>query len=193
MNRSGRWPGFLILVASSLLSATASPEDSLRPQDFRTTSAFELVVQSSSYLRPGQTKVVAKSALATRVKGLAPGNSAGLEILFLSEPITETSRADALARQAKELRKRDHALLVLYLDTQGKIWQVNLEYVVPGTTVSRTIAWKPEELRQFGRYALDGKRLTLKSKGAYSESEGERLTLSWDVDVVLPVLDPVKP
>jgi len=183
-----------MLVGSSLLVASvASPEDSLRPQDFRTTSTFELVVQSSSVLRPGQSKIVAKSALATRVKALVPGNSAGLEILFLSEPITETSRADALARQAKDLRKRDHALLVLYLDAQGKISQVNLAFVVPGTTVSRTIAWKPEDLRQFARYALDNKRVTLKSKGVYGESEGERLTLSWDVDVTLPVLDPIKP
>ena len=182
-----------LLVASVALSLSAAhPEDVYRPQDFRTAAVFELVVESSSVLRLGPSKIVATSALATRARGLMPGNSAGLEILFLSEPLTETSRPDALARQARDLRKRDHAVLVLFLDAQHKLWQVNLEYVIPGTTVTRTIAWKPEELQQFSRYTLDGKRLALKSKGTYRETGGERLTLSWDVDASLPVLDPVK-
>jgi hypothetical protein len=190
----GRRLGIGALVASGLLSlSSASSQDGYRPQDFRTTSVFQLAVESSSVLRPGQSKIVAQSALATRAKAPVAGHAAGLEILFLSQPLTETSRAEALARQARDLQKRDHAVLQLFLDTQGKISQVNLGYVVPGTTVSRTIAWKPEDLQKFSRYALDGKRLTIKSKGVYSESADERLTLSWDIDVSLPVLDPIKP
>jgi hypothetical protein len=190
----GRWPRILGLVASGLLApSVASPGDAYRPEDFRTTSVFELVVESFGVLRPGPSRIAAKSAVATRVRGLTSGNSAGLEILFVSEPITQTSHADAVLRQARDLRKRDHAGLVLYVDAQGKIWQVNLEYVVPGTTVSRTIAWKPEELQQFSRSTLDGTRLTLRSKGLYRESGGERFTLSWDVDVSVPVIDPAKP
>jgi hypothetical protein len=66
---------------------------------------------------------------------------------------------------------------------------------VPGTTVARTVAWKPEELKKyFSAYQFDGKRLVLKSKGRYSESENgrENLRLSWDVDVNLPVVRDVK-
>jgi hypothetical protein len=194
MRSLGRWPSIPALVASGLLWVpAASPQEAFRPQDFRTTATFQLVVQSSSVLRPGPSSIVAKSALATRARGLMPGNSAGVEILFLGEPITDASRADILERNARELRKHPHAVLVLFLDGRGKIWQVNLAYVAPGTTVSRTIAWKPEELQHFSHYALDGRRLTLTSKGLYSESGDEGLTLSWDVDVSVPVLDPAKP
>jgi hypothetical protein len=189
-----RWPRMLALAASVLAaSAPAGSEDGFRPQDFRTTAVFELRVETSGVLRPGPSKIVAKSAFATRVRGLMPGNSAGLELLFLSEPITEASRADVLERHARDLRKRDHAVLVLFLDAQGKIWQVNLTYVIRGTTVARTVAWQPAELAEFSRYTLDGKRLVLKSNGLYRESSGEQFTLSWDVDVSVPVLDPAKP
>ncbi len=191
MRRRSRWPGLLALAASIVaFASTADSQDTLRPQDFRAaTAVFELVVESSSVLRPGPSKIVAKSAVATRVRGLMPGNAAGVEIAFLSQPVTET-RADTLARQARDLRKRDHAVLVLYLDVRHKIWQVNLEYVVPGTTVVRTIAGTPEELQPFSGASLDDRRLTLKSKGLYRETGGERFTLSWDVDVSVPVLSP---
>ena len=195
VRRRSRWPGLLALAASVAVTAsTADSQDSFRPQDFRaTTAVFELVVESSSVLRPGPSKIVAKSAVATRVRGLMPGNAAGVEIAFLSQPVTETSRADALARQARDLRKRDHAVLLLYLDVRHKIWQVNLEYVVPGTTVVRTIAGTPEELQPFSGASLDDKRLTLKSKGLYRETRGERFTLSWDIDVSVPVLNVTTP
>ena len=164
----------------------------MRPQDFRTAAMFQLVVQASSVLRPGPSTIVAKSALATRARGLTPGTS-GLEILFSTEPVTGASRPDVLERQARDLRKRDHAILALSLDAQGKLSQVNLTYVIPGTTVVRTVAWRPEELTQFTRYSMNGKRVLLKSKGLYRDTSGERLTLSWDVDVNVPVLDSAKP
>ncbi len=69
---------------------------------------------------------------------------------------------------------------------------MNLSYVVPGTTVARTVAWKPEDLKKyFSDYQFDGKRLQLKSKGTYSEvdSKQQTMSLAWDVDINLPVFD----
>ena len=76
----------------------------------------------------------------------------------------------------------------------NNIWQANLSFVAPGVTVARTVAWKSEELQKyFSDFRFDGKRLVLKSKGSYSESEGhEKLRLSWDVDLNLPVVREVK-
>ena len=96
---------------------------------------------------------------------------------------------------ARELKKSDYAALVLFLDKDNKVWQANLSYVIPGTTVARTVAWKPEELKKyFSNYRFDGKRLILKSNGSYSETESgkEKLRLSWTVDFNLPVSGSVK-
>jgi hypothetical protein len=93
------------------------------------------------------------------------------------------------------LKKSSYAALILYIGKDNKIWQANLSYVVPGTTVARTVAWKSEELQKyFSDHRFDGKRLVLKSKGIYSESEKghEKLRLSWDVDLNLPVVREVK-
>jgi len=100
-----------------------------------------------------------------------------------------------LKNGARELKKSDYAALVLFLDKDNKVWQANLSYVIPGTTVARTVAWKPEELKKyFSDYQFDGKRLTLKSTGSYSETESgkEKLRLSWNVDFNLPVFGSVK-
>jgi hypothetical protein len=54
---------------------------------------------------------------------------------------------------------------------------------------------RPEELKKyFSNYHFDGKRLMLKSKGSYSEQESgkEKMRLSWNVDLNLPVFHPVK-
>src|SRR5215471_14783647 len=120
MRRFTRWRGILALLALSLVYvADASPEDSFRPLDFGTKSSFRLVVQSSKVLRTGQSAVVAKSAFATRLHGLMPGKSEGLEILFFSQPITEASRVDLLENHARQLKKHDYAAFVLYLDKQN--------------------------------------------------------------------------
>jgi len=70
-----------------------------------------------------------------------------------------------------------------------------LSYVVPGTTVARTVAWKRDDLdRYFSDLQFDGTRLVLKSRGHYDESPSgpEAMRLSWDVDVNLPVIREVK-
>jgi hypothetical protein len=183
-------PGLLaVSVACYVIGASQASSDGLRRQEFQTNAAFELIVSSSKVLRPGTTTIMAQSAFVTRTHGLIPGNSDGLELQFFTRPITEAARTDILENGAKELRRSDYAALVLFLDKERRVWQVNLTYVVPGSTVARTVAWKPEELRQFSNYNFDGKRLLLKSKGSYSESGEERLRLSWDVDLRLPVFD----
>jgi hypothetical protein len=148
------------------------------------------MVDDSTVLRVGASKIVTQSALVTLVHGLIPGNSDGLEIQFFTKPITEAGIADVLKNGAKELKKSDYAALVLFLDKDNRVWQANLSYVIPGTTVARTVAWKPEELKKFfSDYKFDGKRLSLKSNGSYSDTESrkEKLRLSWNVDFDLPV------
>ena len=159
-------------------------------RDFNTRSVFELVVNDSSVLKAGASKIVTQSAFVTLAHGLIPGNSEGLEIQFFTKPITEAAIADILKNRAKELTKRDYAAFVLFLDKANKLWQANLSYVIPGITVAITVAWKPDELKKyFSSYQFDGKRLTLKSKGSYSDMESakENLRLAWNVDFNLPV------
>jgi hypothetical protein len=68
------------------------------------------------------------------------------------------------------LRRRGYAALALFLDARNNLWQVNASYVVPGTTVARTVAWKPEELKAyFSRVTFSGGRLVLKSAGRYAD------------------------
>ena len=164
-------------------------------RDFNTRSVFELVVNDSSVLKAGASKIVTQSAFVTLAHGLIPGNSEGLEIQFFTKPITEAAIADILKNRAKELKKSDYAAFVLFLDKANKLWQANLSYVIPGITVARTVAWKPDELKKyFSNYQFDGKRLTLKSKGSYSDMESakENLRLAWNVDFNLPVFHSIQ-
>ena len=167
----------------------------LSPQDFKTKAEFELVVNDSSVVKTGASRIVTQSAFVTLAHGLIPGNSEGLEIQFFIKPITEAAVTDILKNGAKELKRTDYAALVLFLGKDNRVWQANLSYVVPGTTVARTVAWKPEELKKyFSTCQFNGKRLVLKSNGSYSETESgkEKMRLSWNVDFNLPVFNSFK-
>jgi len=194
MNVTSKKWGVLVVAACWVMTAArVDSEVPFRSRDFQTTGVFELVVSNSSVLRPGASRIVTESAFVTLAHGLIPGNSDGLEIQFFTKPLTEAGKADILKNAAKELKKSDYAALVLFLDKKNKVWQANLSYVIPGTTVGRTVAWKPEELKKyFLDYKFDGKRLVLKSKGSYSESGKEEMKLSWNVDLDLPVFGEVK-
>jgi hypothetical protein len=183
----------VISVALSPLDGNSYGPFTLR--DFQTRAVFELVVKDSRPLAPGQSKIAAQAAYVTLAHGLMPGNSDGLEVQFFPPPVTDKVKAEILENDARALRKTNYAALVLYMGKDHKIWQANLSYVVPGATVARTVAWKPEELEKyFSDYKFDGKRLMLKSKGNYSESEKghEKLRLSWEVDLNLPVVREIK-
>jgi hypothetical protein len=176
--------GLLCFLAMSCLAPSAVAADN-------STGAFELVVKDSKPLKPGTSKIRSQSAFASRVHGLVPGNADGIEIVFVTKPITDAMLPDILKNDARELRRGDYAALVLFLDNNDNVAQVNLSYVVPGTTVARTIAWKPDELRQkFSRVTIRGGRVVLKSKGTYAEIESghEALQLTWDIEVDLPVI-----
>jgi hypothetical protein len=194
--RVKKWAHLLVVAVCFIAShVTAQSDAHFSSQDFKTKSVFELLVNDSSVLKAGASRIVTQSAFVTLAHGLIPGNSAGLEIQFFTKPITEAAIADILKNGAKESKKSDYAALVLFLDKDNKVWQANLSYVIPGTTVARTVAWKPEELKKyFSNYQFDGKRLILKSKGSYSEQESgkEKMRLSWDVDFNLSVFHPVK-
>jgi hypothetical protein len=125
-----------------------------------TTGSFELVVKDSKPLKPGTSRIRYQSAFAWRVHGLVPGNADGIEIVFVTKPITDAMLPDILTKDAKELRTGDYAALVLFLDKDDNVSQVNLSYVVPGTTVARTVAWKPDDLRKhFSRVTVRGGRV----------------------------------
>jgi hypothetical protein len=189
--------GLTVIVVSSVVlnPLHAGSYGPFTLQDFQTKAAFELVVSESNALKPGTSRIATQSAYVTLAHGLVPGNSDGLEIQFFPKPITEKAKADILENDAKELKKTSYAAFVLYMGKDNKIWQANLSFVAPGVTVARTVAWKPEELQKyFSDFRFDGKRLVLKSKGSYSESEKghEKLRLFWDVDLNLPVVREVK-
>jgi hypothetical protein len=186
-----RWAALLtvVLVYGAVNAPRAGSEGGAGPADFRTRSAFALVVEGSPVLRTGRSTIRARSGFVTLTHALLGGTD-GLEVQFFTRPMTEAARADLLERGGKELRKGDHAALVLFLDKDRRLTQVNLSYVVPGATVGRTVAWKPDELQRFASaYRFDGQRLRLRSRGVYRESGSERLTLSWDVDLDLPVFE----
>jgi hypothetical protein len=194
--RVKRRPHLLVVAVCFMASYVRAQSDvHFSAQDFKTKSVFELVVNDSSVLKAGASRIVTQSAFVTLALGLIPGNSEGLEIQFFTKPITEATIADILKNGAKESKKSDYAAFVLFLDKDNKVWQANLSYVIPGTTVARTVAWKPEELKKyFSNYQYDGKRLILKSNGSYIEPESgkEKMRLSWNVDFNLPVFHSVK-
>jgi hypothetical protein len=194
--RIEKLPHLLVIAACFFASwAWAQSDAHFSAQDFKTKSVFELMVNDSSVLKTGASRIVTQSAFVMRAHGLIPGNSEGLEIQFFTKPVTEAAITDILKNGAKESKKSDYAALVLFFDKDNKVWQANLSYVIPGTTVARTVAWKPEELKKyFSNYQFDGKRLILKSNGRYSETESgkEKMWLSWNVDFNLPVFRSVK-
>jgi hypothetical protein len=185
----------IVVIAVFLSPLRASSYGPFALRDFQTRAAFELVVNEAKPLAAGTSRIAPQSAYVVLAHGLVPGNSDGLEIQFFPKPMTDKVKADILENDAKELKKGSYAAFVLFLGKDNNISQANLSFIVPGTTVARTVAWKPEELKKyFSDYQFDGKRLVLKSKGRYSESENarENLRLSWDVDVNLPVVREVK-
>ena len=146
---SKKWAILVVAASCVMTAAGAKSAVPFRSQDFQTKAVFELVVNNSSGLRPGASRIETESAFVTLAHGLIPGNSDGLEIQFFTKPPTDAGRADMLKNDARELKKSDYAALVLFLDKEKRIWQANLSYVIPGTTVGRTVAWKPEELKKY--------------------------------------------
>ena len=96
---SKQWAVFV--VAACCVMTAARADVPFRSQDFQTKAVFELVVNNSSVLRSGASRIVTESAFVTLAHGLIPGNSDGLEIQFFTKPLTEAGRADILKNDAK--------------------------------------------------------------------------------------------
>src|SRR5262245_19633545 len=161
--------------------------------EFQTKALFNLAVQKSTVLKLGNSRLETKSAFVTYTNEFFEGATNALKVQFFTQPIREEARAKLLRGDKQEISRDGYAALVLFLDEERQqIWQANLTYVIPGTTVARTVAASPEELtKYFSDYHFDHNRLQLKSKGSYTASDltEESLTFSWDMDLDHPVFD----
>ena len=164
--------------------------------EFQTKALFNLDVQKSKVLKLGKSRLETESAFITYTNEFFGGATNALKVQFFTQPIKEEARAKLLRGDNQEISRGGYATLVLFLeDDEKQIWQANLTYVVPGTTVARTVAASPEELtKYFSDFHFDHNRLQLKSKGSYTapDSKEETLILSWNVDLDLPVFDRIK-
>ena len=79
---------------------------------------------------------------------------------------------------------------MLFLDRHNRITQVNLTYIIPGTTVVRSVAITADVIAKlFGDYHYADGRLRLESKGTYAtgaDSPDETLSLAWTCRWTLP-------
>lgn len=166
------------------------------PQQFQTSASFSLAVQKSKVLKLGKSRLETKSAFVTYTNEFFAGKTNALKVQFFTQPMVEEARAKLLRNDNNEISRGGYAALVLFLDERNQIWQVNLTYVIPGTTVVRTVASNREELtKYFSDYRFEQNRLRLKSKGTYNtgpDSAEEIFALSWDTDLDLPVFDQTK-
>jgi len=133
-----------------------------------------------------------KSAFVVLTDEFFSGRTKALKILFYPEPISAEVQRDVLNNDARAVGKKDHVYLVLFIDKNDQIWQVNLTSVLPGQTLARAIAWKPEELKRIASaYSYDGKRLKYKDTGSYHDDRWEKnpATIEWSVDLDIPVFE----
>lgn len=173
-----QFTGLLAIVTS--LAATASAPSSGR---------FDLDVQTSKVLRVGKSHIDAVSAFVTYTDEFFGGRTNALVIQMYAAPIDAAARARLLKYHGddRELSRVGSVYLVLFVDKQNRITQVNLTYIIPGTTVVRSVAYTPSDIAKwFSDYRYADGRLHLKSKGTYAtgaDSADEKLTLAWDVDL----------
>lgn len=188
----------LILPIAALVSSRNSVQPA--PQIGAITAnpvskaVFELTNQQTGFIKTGTSRIIAVSGWATHTDKQPPFGGEGVEVLFFTKPIGAAEQKDIVENSARGMKKGDFVAFILFLDKARKIAQVNMTYVVPGTTVARTVASTAQELaKYFSTFQFDGKRLQLKSKGAFSElnAKQESLNLSWDVDIDLPVVERV--
>ena len=188
--------GIAILFLAAALPTDIAAESNLAAQDFQTKASFDLVVQKSPVLKLGASRLETRSAFVTYTNEFFGGRTNALKIQFFTQPIGAETQAKLLQRDDRDISKNGYAGLVLFLDAQDRVWQANLTYVIPGTTVVRTVASSPEELtRYISDYHFERSRLRLKSRGTYKTALNEKdevLTLSWHTDLDLRVFDQIK-
>ena len=190
------WIVGITILFLAALPMDISAESNLATQNFQTKASFDLVVQKSPVLKLGASRLETLSAFVTYTNEFFGGRTNALKIQFFTRPIGAEAQAKLLKRDDRDISKNGYAGLVLFLDAQDRVRQANLTYVIPGTTVVRTVASSPEELtRYISDYHFDRSRLRLKSRGTYKtafDEKDEVLTLSWDTDIDLRVFDQIK-
>jgi hypothetical protein len=171
-----------LLVAATLASAQSSGH-------------FDLDVRKSGVLRLGKSHVDPVSAWVTHTDEFFGGRTMALKIHKFTSPIDAAARQRLVKNDEdhRELSRGGSATFVLFLDTQNRIRQANLTYVIPGTTVVRSVATTTDEIAKwFGDYHYGDGRLRLRSKGTYvtgAESPDEILSLAWDISVDAAVVE----
>lgn len=164
------------------LVQSASDQPPTRPH---WTATFELEVKRSDVMRLGKTTLKCVNALATPMHRVGRAQFTGIDIFFAPQ-----SADGRIPKSAKEFQQAQYVNLNLMTDATGKVTQMNMSVVIPGKTVARTIAWKPEDLRKyFSKVILKDKRVVLKSSGAYDDPQtaSEQASLHWDVDIDAPI------
>ncbi len=115
-------------------------------QDFQTRASFDLAVQKSMVLKLGKSRVETRSAFVTYTSEFFAGKTNALKVQFFTQPIVAEAQAKLLRHDNREMSRGGYAALVLFLDERDQIWQANLTYEIPGTTVVRTVASSRDEL-----------------------------------------------
>jgi hypothetical protein len=188
--------GIIVVLFCCTFPANVFSESTLStsPQ-FQTKASFSLAVKKSKVLKLGPSSLSTKSAFVTYTNEFFAGKTNALKVQFFTQPIVEEARAKLLRNDNHEISKNGYAALVLFLDERNQIWQANLTYVIPGTTVVRTVASNREDLMKFfSDYHFEQNRLRLKSNGTYNtgpDSTEEILSLSWETDLDIPVFNQI--
>jgi len=173
---SMRW--IWLPVASVALLSVAPPR-----------GRFDLDVQKSKVLTLGKSHVDATSAFVSLTDEFFGGRVNALAIQMYAASIDATARARLVKnnRDDTALNRSGAAYLVLFLDKDNRITQANLTYIIPGTTVVRTVAYLQADIAKwFSNYRYAGGRLHLESKGTYAagaDTPEEQLTLAWDIEL----------
>ena len=162
------------------------------------TGRFELDVQRSKVLRLGKSYFETSSAFAI-LTTFFNGRTNGLEIHLYATPIDAAARARLLKNERDDqgLLGKGAGYIVFFLDKENRITQANVTVVIPGTTVTRTVAYTQTDIAKwFSNYHYADGRLQLKSKATYAtgaDPNDDKLTLSWDVALDVPVVDRTGP
>ena len=177
-------------AAANPIGAPVRSNGRARPP--RMVAVFDLVNHQSGVLPMGNSHIVAVSAWAGRMAKEPPYGTEALEIEFFTAPLTAADDADLTTNSGRKVKKHDYAAFVIFLDKDRHATQVNMTFVVPGSTVVRSVAYTATKLKSdFSDLHFDGKRVQFKSNARFEETDDKNalLSLAWNVDIDLPVVD----